>query len=363
MAFELSSRCWKLAFSVGLGQKPRHRTIPAGDLAALGREIAQAQKRFGLAEEAGVRSCYEAGRDGFWLHRYLTSRDVQNLVVDSSSIEVDRRRRRAKSDRLDAGKLLTMLIRYALGEKKAWGVVNVPSVEDEDARHLHRELESLKRERTRHTNRIKGLLTTCGLRVEKIDDQLPPRLRALRMWDGSPLPAQLRQRLQREHRRLKLVHQQIQQLKRQRARLIRTSASPKMAQVRRLKELRAIGDNSAWLWVMEVFGWRQIRNRRELGSLCGLTPTPYQSGDDNREQGISKAGNRRMRAMAVEIAWIWLQYQPHSELSRWYAKRFAGGGRRARRIGIVAVARKLLVQLWRYLEGGEVPPGAVFTAG
>ena len=362
MAFDLGLASWKLAFSVGLGQKPRFRSIPAGDLAALEQEIARARKRFGLPEDAAVLSCYEAGRDGFWLHRYLTSRGVQNLVVDSSSIEVDRRKRRAKSDRLDAGKLLGMLIRYALGEKKTWGVVNVPRVEDEDDRQLHRELESLKRERTRHTNRIGSLLATYGLSVEKADDQLPQRLRALRTWDGSPLPPRLRQRLQREYRRLQLVDQQISQVDRQRARLIRTSTSPKVVQVRRLKELCSIGDNSAWLWVMEVFGWRRIRNRRELGSLCGLTPTPFQSGNNAREQGISKAGNRRVRAMAVEIAWCWLRWQPDSELSRWYEKRFAGGGKRMRRIGIVALARKLLVQVWRYLEYGELPPGAVLKA-
>jgi transposase len=362
MAFELGVAWWKLAFSAGLGQKPRFRTVRAGDLAALQQEITRAKKRFGLPDDAQVVSCYEAGRDGFWLHRYLASQGVANLVVDSSSIEVKRRKRQAKSDRLDAGKLLAMLIRHAMGEKKAWSVVNVPGVQDEDDRQLHRELESLKRERTRHTNRIGSLLATYGLTVGKADDQLPQRLRALRMWDGSPLPLRLRQRLQRECRRLKLVEQQISQVDRQRSRLIRESKCPKVVQVRQLKELCSIGDNSAWLWVMEVFGWRRIRNRRELGSLCGLTPTPYQSGDGDHEQGISKAGNRRVRAMAVEIAWCWLRWQPQSELSRWYEKRFAGGGKRMRRIGIVAMARKLLVQLWRYLEHGELPPGAVLKA-
>jgi transposase len=361
MACELGWTSWKLGFSVGLGQKPRCRTIPSRDLQGLEQEIAAASKRFGLPAEAPVVSCYEAGRDGWWLHRYLESRGIVNLVVDSSSIEVNRRRRRAKSDGLDAGKLLTMLMRFANGERKAWSVARAPSVQDEDDRQLHRELLALKSEQTRHINRIKGLLAAWGLELPEVG-RLPQALPGLRTWDGNGLPPRLCERLGREWERLELVQRQIGRIEHDRTRLLQTGTSPNVARIRQLMDLRAIGINSAWLYVMEVFGWRAIRNRRELASLCGLAPTPYQSGGDDREQGISKAGNWRMRRMAVEIAWCWLRWQPDSELSRWFEQRFGAGGRRARRVGIVALARKLLVQLWRYLETGELPPGAVLKA-
>jgi transposase len=358
MAYDLGWTSWKLGFGVGLGHTPRCRTIRARDLEQLEQEIAAAKKRFRLPKEASVMSCYEAGRDGWWLHRYLESRGIVNLVVDSSSIEVNRRRRRAKSDGLDTTKLLTMLMRYANGESEAWSVVRPPRVQDEDDRQLHRELLSLKGEQTRHVNRIKGLLAGWGLPVTAVE-RLPQVLGHLQTADGGHLPPQLRQRLVREGERLQLVQQQIGQLERERLQVLRESASGKAVQMRTLMELRGIGINSAWLYVMEIFGWREIRNRRELASLCGLAPTPKQSGTEEREQGISKAGNWRMRTMAVEIAWGWLRWQPHSELSQWFERRFGAGGKRTRRVGIVAVARKLLVQLWRYLETGEVPPGAV----
>ena len=193
MSYELGWRSWKLAFSVGLGQKPRYRTIAARDLAGLALEIAGARKRFGLPGDAAVVSCYEAGRDGWWLHRYLGSLGILNLVVDSSSIEVNRRKRRAKSDGLDAGKLLTMLMRFANGERKVWSVARAPSVQDEDDRQLHRELLALKNEQTRHVNRIKGLLAAWGLEVAEVG-RLPRELETLRTWDGSPLPPRWRRR-------------------------------------------------------------------------------------------------------------------------------------------------------------------------
>ena len=184
----------------------------------------------------------------------------------------------------------------------------------------------------------------------------------MRTWDGQPVPVELRQRLLREHERWQLVDRQIKDLENERARRIRTSKEERVGKVRQLLRLRGIGANSAWLYVMEFFGWRQIRNRKQLAALAGLTPTPRQSGDSDHEQGISKAGNRRLRTMAVEIAWCWLQYQPGSALSRWYQQRFAKGSSRQRRIGIVALARKLLVALWRYLETGELPDGAESVA-
>lgn len=358
VAFELGWTKWHLAFGSGRDGRCRRRQIDARNLVALRVELAQARKAFGLPEEIPVVSCYEAGRDGFWLHRYLEHAGIRNLVVDSSSIEVDRRRRRAKSDRLDAGKLLKMLMRYEAGERDTWSVVNPPGVEDEERRQLQRELRTLRKDRTRHTNRIKGWLAGCGLQVE-VSGAFLDRLGELRQWDGSPVGPNLQRRIKREFARRELVDQQIRAIERERAGLIRQSRERHVEQVKRLMRLRGIGPTSAWLLVTEFFSWRQIRNRRELGSLAGLTPTPYASGDDRREQGISKAGNRWVRGILIDLAWGWLRFQPESELSRWFQRRFGGGGRRQRKIGIVALARKLLVKLWQYLEQGVVPEGAV----
>ena len=358
LAFELGNDSWKLGFTIGMGQRPRERNIAAGDVEALQQEIQLAKKRFGLPEGAPVLSCYEAGRDGFWLHRYLVEYGVQNLVVDSASIEVNRRQRRAKTDRMDVGKLLGQLIRYRTGEKKVWSVVRVPSPKDEDDRQLHRELSTLKKERTRQTNRIKGLLASQGLRLPSKADFLQ-RLASARAWDGSPLLPRLQARLAREVERLERVGRQIQELERERVQEIRHSPDPKVEQVRALLRLNGIGLNSSWQFIMEFFGWREFRSGKEVGGLSGLAPTPHQSGSSYREQGMSKAGNRHIRAMAVEIAWGWLRYQPESALTRWYEARFASGSSRVRRIGIVALARRLLVELWRYLETGAIPEGAV----
>ena len=357
LALELGSRTWKLAFTIGLGQKPRLRTIAAGNTEALLAEIKAAKKRFGLPEDAAVASCYEAGRDGFWLHRFLLSQKVENLVVDSASIEVNRRKRRAKSDRLDAVKLVEMLMRYCNGERKVWGIIHVPRVADEDRRQPHRELIELKAERTAHGNALKGLLAGLGLQAS-VDENFPRRLEQLRQWDGSAVPAALRGRLLREFERWRLVGRQIRELEKERTEAIREGEGPEVEQVRQLLNLKGIGANGAWLLVNELFAWRQFENRRQLGSLAGLTPTPYASGESRRERGISKAGNRRVRWMMVQLSWGWLQYQPESELSLWYQRRFGPGNSGARKIGIVALARELLIALWRYLETGEPPAGA-----
>lgn len=361
LAFEMGNKQWKLGSTIGLGQAPRLRTITAGDLSQLQDEMGRAKRRFRLAEAVRVVSCYEAGRDGFWLHRYLLSEGIENIIVDSASLEVNRRKRKVKTDRVDAGKLLTMLLRYHSGEPKVWHVVRVPSLEQEDGRQLHRELSSLKRERTRHINRIKGLLVSQGVRLE-IKKDFPEQVSAAKLWDGSPLPPGMKARVLREFARIQLVNQHIKELDAERRQAIRTATDPQTEMIRQLLHLRGIGPTSAWLFVKEFFGWRQFRNRREVGALAGLTPTPYQSGDSYREQGIDKAGNRHVRAIAIEIAWAWLRFQPNSALSRWYQKRFGHGNSRMRRIGIVALARKLLIALWRYLETGEVPEGAVLKS-
>lgn len=357
LALELGNAEWKLGFTIGLGQAPRLRILKARKLDGLEGEIELAKERFGLPKEAVVFSCYEAGRDGFWLHRFLEAQGVNNLVVDSASIEVSRRFRRAKTDRLDVGKLLNMLIRYHQGEPRVWSVVHVPSLAVEDQRQLHRELLALKREQTHHINRIKGVLASQGVVLEVKTDFLK-QLEAARLWDGSSVPSGLHTLLVREQERLELVRAQIHQIEVTRKEVVRTSQDPAIEQVRRLLRLKGIGLNSAWLYVMEFFAWRGFRNRRELGSLSGLTPTPYESGESARERGISKAGNRPVRTMAIEIAWSWLRSQPDSQLSRWYRRRFAKGSSRVRRIGIVALARKLLIALWQYLENGILPEGA-----
>lgn len=361
MAFELGNGEWRLGFTTGLGQKARERSIAARDLGAVRREISRAKERFKLASSARVVSCYEAGRDGFWLHRFLVEEGICNVVVDSSSIEVNRRAKRAKTDALDVRKLVAMLVRYEGGERKAWSVVHVPGVEEEDNRHLHRELDTLRVERTRSTNRIHGLLAGQGVRLLVTKDFLN-QLKEVRLYDDRPLPPALHCRLVREYARIELLDTQIRELERDRAELVKEWDGPEAEKVRQLLQLRGIGINSAWLFVLEFFGWRRFSNRRQVGALAGLTPTPYQSGQQSRDQGISKAGQKLVRHLAVEIAWGWLRFQPRSRLALWYQERFGGGGGRLRRIGIVALARKLLIALWRYLETGVVPEGATVKA-
>lgn len=358
MAIESGQRKWKVAFTVGLGQDPRVRRVDARHLEALAEEIAKAKARFGLAAEAEVYNCYEAGRDGFWLHRALLGMGVWNEVVDSASIEVPRRKRRAKTDRLDAGKLATLLVRYHLGDQKALRVVRAPTPGQEDMRQLHRELRTARRDRTRLVNRSKSLLATQGI-APGARGSISQNPRAQRMWNGEPLPERLCARLEREAAQARELDRRIRELVRERKALLRHSPDPAVALVRRLMRLRGIGIESAWVYAMEFFAWRRFRNGREVAALAGLAPTPHQSGDESRELGITKAGNRHVRALAVEIAWGWLAYQPESALSQWYNEKFASGGARRRRIGIVALARKLLVALWRYAETGVVPEGAV----
>jgi transposase len=358
VAFELSEKTWKLGFTTGQGHKPRERSIPAQDQERVLNEIAQAKRRFGLPETAPVVSCYEAGREGFWLHRFLLAHSLTNHVVDSSAIEVSRRQRRAKSDGLDVRKLLSMLMRSHHGERHVWQVVKVPSVEAEDQRHLHRGLETLKQERASTTTRLKGLLSSQGIRLTSLTN-LPDQLDALRLWDGSPIPLGLRRRILRVYAQHTFLSQQIAEVEAERRTQLQTSSEASIAKVRQLMLLKGIGINGAWLLVMEFFGWRAFKNRREVGGLAGFTPTPYQSGASAREQGITKSGNRHVRWMTTELAWSWRRLQPDSALSVWFRERFGNGGKRLRRMGIVAVARKLLMALWRFLETGVIPAGAV----
>jgi transposase len=358
-AFELSRKNWKLGFSDGRMPQIRQVTIGSGDLAACRGEIEKAKQRFGMKASARVGSCYEAGREGFWLHRALTEMGVENIVVDAASIEVNRRQRRAKTDRMDVQKLVRQLVRYWRGEHDVWRIVRVPSAEDEDRRQLHRQLEVLKEERKRHRVRIQSLLYTQGIDAIVGRDFLK-RLEQLRCWNQQPISGELKRRIEGEYHRLQLVEVQIREIKKSQAeRLKAANKDAVMEKVRRLQQLVGIGMGSSWVFVMELFGWRSFHNRREVAGAIGLTPTPYNSGDSVREQGISRAGNHRVRKLAIEIAWCWLRLQPDSYLSQWYKQRFAGGGARMRRIGIVAMARRLVIDLWRYLELGTVPKRAV----
>ena len=357
VAFELGQRTWHLGFSTGLGQRPRVRPMRAGSVGLVAAEIARAKARLGLPAEAPVISCYEAGRDGFWLHRYLIAQGITNYVVDSSSIEVDRRARRAKTDRLDLGGLLSLLARYAQGDRRAWRVVRVPSVAEEDARHLPRTLETLTQERTRVINRLKGLLATQGLQV-RVDRGFLDQLAAARLWDGAPVPAGLHERLTQGWSQLQALETQLRELKSTRTSRPPDVTTPTGRAIVQLQTLRAIGPIGAWVLATEIFGWRDIRNGRQLGALVGLAPAPYKSGETEHDQGITRAGNVHVRRVIVQLAWGWLHHQPTSALSLWYQRRFGSGGKRLRKIGIVALARKLLIALWRYFETGLVPDGA-----
>jgi transposase len=291
LAFELGQRSWKLGFTVGMGQRPRIRQIPAGAVGALATEIERAKKRLGLSSDSPVMSCYEAGRDGFWLHRYLVAQGVSNYVVDSSSIEVNRRARRAKTDRLDLAGLLSLLARYVLGDRRAWRVVRVPTVAEEDARHLSRTLEALTQDRTRLMSRLKSLLATQGVSLP-IDAQFLHRLAAAHLWDGTPLPPGLQERLTRTWTQLQEVDGQIRDLKALRLTQPEHLTPTTSRALAQLLTMRAIGPIGASVLATEIFGWRRIRNGRELGALVGLVPAPYQSGETDYDQGTEPVTRR-----------------------------------------------------------------------
>ena len=331
MSLELGDKKWMLTLTDGR-RGPSRYNMDAGDTAVVADGIRKAKERCGLAAQAKVHSCYEAGRDGWWLHRWLTEQGIDNIVVDSASIEVNRHARRAKTDRLDGDKLLAMLLRHRTGER-VWSVLHEPTPEDEDARRAHRELARLTQERTAHTNRIGSLLVLHNLRPRLI---IGGRDWA-RWWErhGEQVPPVLRAEIERESARLALVRQQVKALEAARRQELADGKQPQVAQ---LMQLRAIGAKGAWVLVKELFGWRRFANRRELAGCLGLAPTPYASGDSQIEQGISKAGNKRARSLLVELAWSWLRLQPDSALSQWFNRRFASAGKRMRRVGIVMVA-------------------------
>jgi len=353
MAMELSDKQWRLAF--GDGTRQRQVVIEAGNVAGLCEQIDKVKVKWTVAPETVVVSCYEAGRDGFWLHRQLTELAIDNRVVDAASIEVARRARRAKTDRLDAQALLEKLMRYERGERSVWRVVRVPDRRWEDRRQLERERGQLLGERTRHRNRLISKLVAQGIRL-RIDKDFVQRLEEVRLFDGSELPVHLKSGLGREFERLQAVNAQLRAVEREIGELVENE--DELQAVRTLMLLSGVGPVGAWVLVLEILGWREMGNRRQLASLAGLVPSPYNSGTMVRDQGISKAGNRRVRALLIQLAWLWLRYQPTSKHSLWFQERFGGWGKRQRRIGIVALARRLLIDLWRFIESGLVPEGA-----
>jgi transposase len=363
VAFELSKSTWLIGVLLSGESKLSQHKVAGGDTAAvmqvLSRKRAYAEKKLG--RPVRVVSCYEAGYDGFWLDRWLAEQGVANRVLDSSSIEMPRRARQAKTDRLDLERLMRVLIRYEGGEVGVCSVVHPPSPEQEDARRLSRERDRLVGERTAHVNRIKGLLHCQGVR------DLQPRrkgfleqLAEVRTGDGRALPANLLAEITREHGRL--LGEQLAEVEGQ-MQAERTAAAPgsRASKVSLLIELKSLGPVGGETMVNEVF-WRDFQNRRQVGAYLGLVGTPFASGQSAREQGISKSGNARARTLAIELSWLWLRHQPASALSRWFKQRVGEQKGRVRRIAIVALARKLMVALWRYLTLGLLPEGAIMRA-
>lgn len=356
VAFELGSTHWKLACAVGLGARPRLVQIPARDVRRVWKEIARAKTRFGLPADAPVHSCYEAGRDGFWLHRALAAQGVTNVVVDPSSIAVDRRARRAKTDRLDAIALVTQLIHADAGDRRGWREVRVPSVEAEAARQLHRERETVRQARRAVGNRLQSLLLLHGVHVPA-GGLTPGEVPALRDWAGQPLPATVQARVAREADAWQALAARLRAVDHEIHARVRTGTDVAAQQARQLTQVRGIGPLGALMLSTELLAWRAFQNGRQVGAIVGLTPTPYRSDQSGREQGISRSGNRRVRALLIEAAWTWIRWQPASALTQWYLARFAQHGR-ARKIGVVALARKLLIALWRWVDQGVLPEGA-----
>lgn len=358
VAIELASAKWKLAMADSPARKPRIVTVEPFDKVQMAAALRRGKERFGLSADAVVLVVMEAGRDGFSVHRWLEDLGIEAIVVDAASVEVNRHKRRAKTDRVDAERLLEKLMQYDGGSRFVWRVCRVPSEEAEDARRLHRERETLVAERTEHLNRMKGLLVVHGIAM-RVGPKFVDELAAVRDPRGRSLPKRARAELEREHSRLVLVREQIRLLEAEMKALVKAKPKPD-APANDLKtwmatQLRGIGPIAARTVVAELFGWRDFENRRQVGSAAGLTPTPYDTGKTEREQGISKAGSRRVRRIMVEAAWSWLRYQPDSALSRWFNDRYSVRGKKK---GIVALARKLLVALWHWVDHGIVPTGA-----
>jgi len=361
-ALELSKKSWLLAIQFPDREQPSLYPIAGGDAEKLMAKLTQARDRWAKTSGAlpMITLCYEVGYDAFWLARCLKARGVECLVIDPGSLQVSRRGRRVKTDRVDVKTLLRTLIAWCRGERHVWSLVRIPSIDEEDLRRSHRERSRLVRERTAHINRIKGLLFAQGIR----DINVKSRYKTLAVdelvtGDGHRLPPRLAGEIAREIRRLATVQEQIAEIERER------DAAPTTCEATErkrdlLSQLKSIGPAISAFLSREVY-YRQFANQRQVGSFLGLTPSPYDSGEEERCQGISRAGSGHARAVMIETAWLWIKHQPKSALSRWFVERTAGQSKRVRKIMIVAVARKLAIALWRYVELGLVPQGAILN--
>jgi len=358
IALELSNSVWLVGTRMPGAQKSNMHRIDAGDTAALLNLLADLKSR---NKTAPIACCFEAGRDGFWIHRLLTNHGIPTYVVEPTSILVNRRAKRAKTDRLDAEGLLRVLAGYLAGDTQICSMVRVPTVEEEDSKRVHREREYLVQERTRIENRISALLATQGIRSRPSLRSWERDMAAMLTGDGRKLPSHLAMEINRLRRRFVLVRELIQELDAEREEFIASSNDEGTKKVTALRSLYGVGDNFAAVLAREIF-YRQFGNRKQLASYVGLTPMPHQSGSMDKDRRIGRAGNGRARKTLVQAAWLWLRYQPESELSAWFRNRVGELKGRTRRIAIVALARKLLVALWRFTETGEIPAGAVLRA-
>ena len=361
LSLELSSGSWKIAASDGCREKPAlhgaEAKAPWERLQQVLQRIEQLKAKWQLPAGSEVYAVYEAGQDAFWIARALQAAGIKVFVVDPASIPVARHARRAKTDRLDALTLLECLFGWLRGERQRMHVVRIPSQQAEAQRQLIRDRGELQKEIGQHRDRTRKLLRTVGC-WEEVQADLPARLAGgtLRCWDGQALPEPLRERLARECERLVLAQQQLAALEEQ---LRRQLPAPLQQRIEQLARLKGVGWIGAMRLVIELF-WRQFHNRRQVGSCIGLVAQPYDSGASRVDQGISKQGNRKVRALLIEMAWMWLRYQSESAIARWFAMRTAGNAanKRGKRIAIVAVARRLAIALWRYIEQGVMPEGA-----
>ena len=364
-ALELSEKKWVLAVQLpGVDRHSRHGLDAGGE--RLVSFVDRLKARCGSAGRkiARVILTHEAGRDGFWLARFLARRGIEVHVMQPSSLPVDRRARRAKTDIIDAEMLLRTLMAWLRGEPRVCSMVPIPSEADEEARRAHREREDLTRERRSIVNKVDGILATLGVKGYKaLRRDRRERLNCARQPGGDPIPQKARARIERLLDRLDLVLKLIDQVESARDAVLKKDAPADEAErmIRSLTDLRSIGPDVATLLVREAFV-RQFRNRRALAGYVGLGGTPFSSGGSEREQGIGKDGNRRVRAAMVELAWMWLRWQPDSALSAWFRARVGAMGGRIRKIMIVALARKLFVALWRYVTDGVVAEGAKLKA-
>ena len=364
IAIELSVSSWLVAARLPGAEKSRLHRIDGGDTTALLALIVKLRSRTSakLGQTVDVACCFEAGRDGFWLHRWLTAHDVVAYVLEPTSILVNRRARRAKTDRLDAEGMLRVLATWLGGDRQVCSMVRVPTPEEEDAKRPHREREHLVQERLRIENRIEALLFTQGIRGRPSLRSWERDMAELRTGDGRALPSLMQAELNRLRRRLVLTLELIREMEAERAEAQASTIEDAVTRkITALQRIRGIGANFSTVLVREVL-YRSFANRRQLASYVGIAPMPYQSGGMDRDRSISRAGNPRARTTLIQLAWLWLRYQPGSALAAWFRKRAGTLQGRTRRIAIVAMARKLLIALWRYVETGVMPDGVEIRA-